>query len=77
MRSIYDENLVALKKKYPAIAEAIVRGSETAYERTADIADVEGRSVLYTVYNDSQYQLDSLYESEALVNRWYSYYKGD
>ncbi|MBQ7563239.1 MAG: motility associated factor glycosyltransferase family protein [Lachnospiraceae bacterium] len=77
MRSIYDENLIALKKKYPAIADAIVRGSETAYERTADIADVEGRSVLYTVYNDSQYQLDSLYESEALVNRWYFYYKGD
>ena len=76
MNTIYDENLTVLKRRYPKVAEA-VEGSQKTYSLTSDIADVEGNSVLYTVYNGKQYQLDSLYESGEAVNRWYAYHKGD
>ncbi len=77
MSAIYERNIESLKKRYPAYADKINASKDRNYPLESGIAPVEDRDVLYTVFNGRQYQLDSLYESEGILNVWYSHFKND
>ncbi|MCR5789568.1 MAG: DUF115 domain-containing protein [Lachnospiraceae bacterium] len=77
MRSVYEENLAALKKKYPAYADRLVKDSGSGDGLGFGVAVVEDRQVLYAEKDGSQIQLDSLYESENMLEHWYAFFKGD
>ncbi|MCR5733512.1 MAG: DUF115 domain-containing protein, partial [Lachnospiraceae bacterium] len=77
MSAIYDRNLESLKKAYPSYAEKISADPGKGYSLGSGVALVEDRNVLYAVLNGMQYQLDSLYESEGILNVWYSHLKND
>ncbi|MCR5108027.1 MAG: hypothetical protein K6B28_07665, partial [Lachnospiraceae bacterium] len=77
MASVYDKNMESMKKRYPYYANKIQDRYTKEYKVESGVEHIEDRTVLYTLYNDKQYQLDSLYESEALIDLWYRDYKND
>ena len=68
--SIYETNLAAFRKRYPESAEKLVAEVNKESEIKCGVAEVEDRNVLYVEKNGEQIQLDSLYDSAWIIDRW-------
>ena len=71
---ILQENLQYLEKKDLKLKENVMqwlKESATEEEFLVDVAVVEDRKVLYAELENKQYQLDSLYDSMMLLNKWF------
>ncbi len=75
--TIYEKNIVTLRRRFPILAQAIEESEEGSTDLEVGIAIVENREVLYVIQDEKQYQLDSLYESEELLDDWYANMKND
>lgn len=69
-RNLYEKNMTVLKQKYPQVAEALIQGVYEQETAAIGVTEIEGRSILYAVRDEKQYQLDSLYDSDALMDIW-------
>ena len=70
MSLYYDKNLEAFQERYLGEYDDLIRGLEKEQRYAVDMAEVEGRNVLYTVQNGVQLQLDSLYDSAFIIDKW-------
>lgn len=70
--TLFENNIKSLKKYHLEIAEAIEK-YEVNNSIEVGVSEVEDKRVLYIVKNEKTYQLDSLYNSEAILNMWYEH----
>lgn len=72
MNKIYQKNLESLKEENSDIKEFLLKyNEEKDKEFFTDITEVSGKQVLYVVKEDQQYQLDSMYDSDILLRKWF------
>lgn len=70
MNSIWDTNISVIQKKDEVLYENLMKDSEQS-NLIVDVEIIEDRKVLYAVQEDKQFQLDSLYDSDYLLETWY------
>lgn len=68
--SIWNTNLSAIQKKDEVLYENLMKDSEQS-NLIVDVEIIEDRKVLYAIHEEKQFQLDSLYHSEYLLETWY------
>ena len=72
---IWKKNIAAMQQHYPLAAQALeklTKSRETVEpEITVGVDEVCDKKVLYAVQNGEAYQLDTLYDSDALMELWY------
>lgn len=68
--SIWDTNISVIQKKDEVLYENLMKDSEQS-NLIVDVEIIEDRKVLYAVQEDKQFQLDSLYDSDYLLETWY------
>jgi len=66
----FEQNLNVLKKRFPKIATALSSNPEKMHVIGSEV--IEGRRVLFAQTGEKVYQLDSLYDSESLLDLWLS-----
>ncbi|MBR6160002.1 MAG: motility associated factor glycosyltransferase family protein [Lachnospiraceae bacterium] len=77
MSTVYETNYKAMKERYPGITEYLDRYSEEAVPAEEDdievgVQDVCGKSVMCVQKGGHTYQLDSLYDSDVLLDLWFA-----
>ncbi|MBQ1527265.1 MAG: motility associated factor glycosyltransferase family protein [Lachnospiraceae bacterium] len=77
MSLYYDKNLEAFRERYPEEYDDLIRGLEKEQRYAVDMAEVEDRSVLFTVQNQARIQLDSLYDSSFIIDKWCTSFDND
>lgn len=65
----WKKNMEAMKQRYPIAAETLEQQEQS--EITIGIDTVCNKKVLYAVKEGETYQLDTLYDSEQLMDMWY------
>lgn len=74
---IYRNNINAIIKRFPEIAEYVENPPENVHEFkevediSVGVTDISGKPVLYAAKGDKIYRLDSLYDSGNLIDLWY------
>ncbi len=66
---IWNQNIKSMKQHYPIVAEALEKEIEPAMIVGTD--DVCGKKVLYSIKGTETYQLDTLYDSNQLMEMWF------
>ncbi|MDD3413805.1 MAG: DUF115 domain-containing protein [Lachnospiraceae bacterium] len=69
-QQLYNENRKILRTKYPNLLKAIDNEEAEKEMMAVGVACVENRKVLYAIKDGSQFQLDSLYDSDAIMQLW-------
>lgn len=75
--TIREKNIEVLRKRFPEIADYMENPPEDAgtVEEEADLTvgteDVAGKTVLYAVRKEKMYRMDSLYDSDPMLDLWY------
>ena len=77
MSLYYDKNLEAFRERYPEEYDDLIRGLEKEQRYAVDMAEVEDRSVLFTVQDQARIQLDSLYDSSFIIDKWCTSFDND
>ena len=67
---IWKKNMEAMKQRYPIAAETLEQKEQP--EVAIGIDTVCEKKVLYAVKEGETYQLDTLYDSEQLMDMWYN-----
>ncbi len=75
MGEVFDRNLSAFQERYPENSKALLNAFEKPQRYMADVSEVEGRSVLYLDKEGGQIQLDSLYDSSFIIDKWCAAYE--
>lgn len=72
MATIFENNINSLKKvdRNKAIVDMLLKADDNATGIEFGISDVEGRNVLYAQADGKIIQLDSLYDSESMMDLW-------
>lgn len=65
----WKKNIDALKQRYPMVAEVLEQQCES--DIVVGVDEVCDKKVLYAVKGDETYQLDTLYDSDRLMEVWY------
>ncbi|HKM21546.1 MAG TPA: hypothetical protein VJZ01_05855, partial [Lachnospiraceae bacterium] len=63
------KNIEAFRKRYPDMVDVIVQAKAEDIE--VGIDDAYGKKVLYAIKDDETYQLDTLYDTESLMELWF------
>lgn len=66
---IWKKNIEAMRQRYPLVAEALDESPKS--DMTVGVDVVCDKKVLYTVQNAETYQLDTLYDTDQLMELWY------
>lgn len=66
---IWKKNIEAMRQRYPLVAEAFDESPKS--DMTVGVDVVCDKKVLYTVQNAETYQLDTLYDTDQLMELWY------
>nr|MCR4655816.1 DUF115 domain-containing protein [Lachnospiraceae bacterium] len=77
MSLILDKNLMAYKAAYPESFERLNEALKGGQRHNVGIAQVEDRNVLYAEAGEGQLQLDSLYDSSFIIDRWCTSFESD
>lgn len=78
MTKIWMKNIEALQIRYPEIAELLEKylleekRKNSTETLVMGVEEVAGRKILYAVKETVQYQLDSLYSSDYMMNVWFT-----
>ncbi len=70
-QEVWNKNFKALQSRWPEIA-ACIEKADTDTDLEVGVQDVCDKKVLYVVQNGEVKQLDSLYDSEQLIELWLS-----
>lgn len=78
VNKLFGKNMNAIKKKYPAMENVLSKKAEGDIE--VGIDDTYGKRVLYAIKEGETYQLDTLYDTDSLMDLWFQnlpklYYK--
>lgn len=71
---LYNKNIETIRKNNPKLADYLsnCKEKDSTTNIECGIADVVDRKVLYVIKDGEQYQLDSLYENDVFLQRWFS-----
>ena len=69
-RPIYEKNMKTIKSRYPHMLEALKSGAADLETIQIGLAEIENRHVLYAIKDEKQFQMDSIYNSDYLMEEW-------
>jgi len=73
MSEIYNKNISEFGKKYPGEVDYLKNEIKKEHNTISGVENIEERKILYVIKDEIQYQLDSMYSNEWILNKWYEY----